>query len=303
MTSWFDFLKASALHSVLIIGGWTAACALLGLLAGFLAYFGLRRIGAWRLGWPHVKWWRALTCAWLVALFGFLAAVGGGLEGIRRSTRDLIESEPIRRELLQPLGRVGATAMAYFYCRIGGSREEAVAFVRNFQDGKRGIPVRAFTDRVHGLADTEAENLSDQTAEYVQSGAGLSKTHPFSRFMKKATGRLYRWFFRGVLEEQVVGFSSSNGLEHFLDTLPGSGKVEAGTAILSYEAAARHIVDHAFIPMLMVWLDGWIYMELLLLAAALLFFASLPVLGFWILRLLEKPRDLKPMPAVNPQEQ
>ena len=302
MTSWFDFLKDAALHTVLTIGGWTVACALTGIVAGFLAHFGLGRMGAWRLEWPHVKWWRVLTCAWLVALFGFLAGVGGGLEGVRRSTRDLLESEPVRRELLLPVGRVGATAMAYFYCRIGNSREEAVAFVRDFKDGKQGIPVQAFTDRVRGLADTGAEDLSDRTAEYVQAGADLSKTHWFSRFMKTATGRVYRWFFHGILEEKVAGFSSSNGLEHFMDTLPGAGAVEASSAVLSYEDAARHIVAHAIIPMVMVWIDGWVYMELLLLAAALLFFASLPVLWFWILRLMEKPRSLKPAPVEIPQE-
>lgn len=302
MTSWFDFLKDAALHTVLTIGGWTVACALIGIVAGFLAHFGLGRMGAWRLEWPHVKVWRVLTCAWLVALSGFLAGVGGGLEGVRRSTRDLLESEPVRRELLLPVGRVGATAMAYFYGRIGNSREEAVAFVRDFKDGKHGIPVRAFSDRVRGLADTGAEDLSDRTAGYVQSGAGLSKTHPIRQLVKKATGRVYRWFFHGVLEEKVVGFSSANGLEHFMDTLPGAGAAEAGTAALSFEDAAGHIVDHALIPMATVWLNGWVYMELLLLAAALLFFASLPVIWFWILRLLEKPRGLRPAPVEIPPE-
>ena len=184
MTSWFDFLKDAALHTVLTIGGWTAAGALLGILAGFLAHFGLGRMGAWRLEWPHVKWWRVLTCAWLVALFGFLTAVGGGLEGVRRSTRDLVESEPVRRELLLPLGRVGATAMAYFYCRIGGSRQEALAFVRDFKDGKQEIPVQAFTGRVNGLAETEAESLSDQTVAYVQSGVDMANRQSVGKFLK-----------------------------------------------------------------------------------------------------------------------
>lgn len=302
MTSWFDFLKASALHTVLTIGGWTAACALLGLLAGFLAYFGLRRIGAWRLGWPHVKWWRALTCAWLAALFGFLAAVGGGLEGCRRSIRDLVESEPVRRELLLPLGRVGATAMAYFYGRIGGSRQEAVAFVRDFRDGKQEIPIQAFSSRVDGLAESEADALSDQTAAYVQSGVGMAKSPSIGRFLKKSTRLVYGWLFQGVLKEKVAGFASSNGLEHFMDTLPAAGSSGGDKAALSFEEAAWHIVDHAIIPVVMVWLNGWVLVEQVLLAAALIFFASLPVIWFWILRLLENPQNVKPNPGQIPQE-
>ena len=72
--------------------------------------------------------------------------------------------------------------------------------------------------------------------------------------------------------------------------MPASGAAGGNAATLSFEEAARHIVNHGFIPMIMVWLNGWVLMEQLLLAAALLFFASLPVLWFWILRLLEKPR-------------
>ena len=303
MTSWFDFLKATALHTVLTIGGWTAACALLGTLAGFLAYFGLRRLGAWRLGWPHVKWWRVLTCAWLTILFGFLAAVGGGLEGARRSLQDLVESEPVRRELLLPVGRVGANAMAYFYGRIGGSRQEAAAFVRDFRDGKQEIPVQAFTGRVNGLAESEAEALSDQTVTYVQSGVSLMKSPSVGKFLKKSTRAVYRWLFRGILQEKVSGIAASNGLEHFMDTLPAAGSSGGDQAAFSFEEAARHIVDHALIPVILVWLNGWVLVEQLLLAAALLFFASLPMIWFRILRLMEKPRDVKPAPVEIQQEQ
>jgi hypothetical protein len=290
MTSWFDFLKDTALHTTLTISLWTVAGALAGILAGFLAHFGLGRIGAWRLEWPHVKWWRALTCAWLVVLFGFLAAVGGGLEGARRSIRDLVKSEPVRRELLLPLGRVGATAMAYFYCRIGSSREEAAAFVREFRDGKQEIPVAAFAGRVNGLAESEAESLSDQTVAYVQSGVDLAKGGSAGKLLKKSTRAVYRWLFQGVLEEKVAGLASSNGLEQFLEAMPASGAAGGDAATLSFEEAARHIVDHGFIPMIMVWIGGWVVMEQLLLGLALLFFALLPVGWFWILRLLEKPR-------------
>jgi hypothetical protein len=288
-TSWFDFLKTAVFHSVLTIGLWTIGSAVVGSIAGFLVHLGLGRMGAWRLGWPHVKWWRVLTCIWLVLLFGFLSAIGGGLEGTRRAVRYLVESEPVRRVLLLPLGRLGAVTMAYAHCRMDGSRAEAAAFVRDFRDGKSEIPVQAFLIRMHGLADTEAEALSNRTQSFVESRLELAPTHWIGRSLKRTTGTVYRWLFRRILEDNVVGIGTSNGLEHFLDTLPESGASGGNPATLSFEEAAWHIVDHGFIPMIRVWLDGWIIMEQLLLGVGLLFFALLPVALFWILRLIEKP--------------
>ena len=264
---------ASAGHVLL----WGVLGALGGLALGVAAALVFSRLGAFQLGWKHATWLRVLAALWVVAAGLATGAVMGGCEGTWRGTQRAIADAQLRDgPMLSAAGCVSA-GVAWIDLRLRNAPEEALS---DYLDGKAKLDVPGFYAR---LAKAEAEVVDGLVSTWntqAQARLGLPRSAIVDALLGSGLRLLGEKLVRKALHDTAKDYgvaSAKDGFFAALDETTGEHK----------DLAAR-LLERCVVPLALApvrfFVRGHQLTAALLGGLAIL----LPVLGFWIGRLVER---------------
>lgn len=263
---------ASAAHVLL----WSVLGAIGGLALGGGAALLFSRLGAFRLSWKHATWVRVLAALWIAAAGLASGAVLGGCEGTWRGARRAVADANLREGPLLSAAACVSAGVAWIDLKLRNAPEEALGA---YTEGKAKLDIPAFYGR---LAKAEAEAVDGLVSSWTtqaQARLGLPRSALVDALLGSGLRLVAEKLARKTLHDAAKDYgvaSAKDGFFRALDETTGEHKD------LSARLLDRCVVPLALAPVRFLVRGQQLTAALLGLSAILL-----PVLGFWIGRLVE----------------
>ncbi len=270
-----DTLPSSAGQVLL----WTLLGLAAGLAAGIALAFLYQRLGAFRLEWRHARWMRVLAALWILAAGLATGAVAGGCEGSLRGAQRAVADASFRSGPLLSAANAVSAGVAWIDLKLQGAPESALD---DYVQGRKNLDVPGFYGR---LGKAEADVVDGIVAGWntqAQAKLGLSPSPMVDALLGAALRFVAQRVVRKTLQDKAKDVGVASAQDGFFAALEGGPTSHA-------EVAAR-LVDRCLTPLALApvrfFVRGQQFTALLVGGLATL----LPVLGFWIGRLLERRR-------------
>ncbi|MHB9023593.1 MAG: hypothetical protein ACYC7E_05380 [Armatimonadota bacterium] len=195
--------------------GWTIFGSIAGLLLGLLVFFGIRRLGGYRLELPAAVWLRALVGVLTVIIALVCGGIFGFNEGVLRGVRRVVQEGAITERFVPQVGHSGALLLAGLYnidiLVNANNKQEAQqqleAKFKSFAAGDWELDVHELQRRVDNVPVTAAN---------VALGAILENPSiRIPEIRNTPLGKVQRWLLvaleQGLIPDQAEGFAEEWG--------------------------------------------------------------------------------------------
>lgn len=237
---------------------WGAVGAVLGLVIGLLAFYGLGTAGAYRWGWKHAQWFRAAVCVSMVAVCLVSFAVIGTAQGFYRGCHHFLYKGKIATSVLPAVGDAAASCIAFLYLKTESPSETQATEesdwkrVQAFRNNEWELDVPQLLQGVGSLS----ESITAQAISIIQNDV-------FERWPSWKGGKLesfldtqLRGIVRGIVTIEVrkkidedvkkhLGFKLIQGLE-------AEAAKRGDPRTLGYAELTEFLVEQAIIPALLL---------------------------------------------------
>lgn len=293
-----EILKSQAHVAAGIVTLWFAIGAVLGFLAGLLAFAILLRTGALRLEWRHATWLRALSAAMVLTAGVAFGSSIGGCEGTLRATERVVRESQFRTQALKRAGESVAAALMWTDFALENHltrkeltlRPEQAAAVEAFVKSQGEFDLSGFRDR---MSRTQAEVMDKVTASAaadVRARLGLAAGGVPDRLMVSSLGLVMDYGVRGAVAGNLEKHGLKDGAEGLFRALDEAGKVSGTATAASFPELTEAIIDRSLIPLILTparaLARGPQITSLILMVAVFL----LPAAGFLVGRRWEASR-------------
>ncbi|MBI3268935.1 MAG: hypothetical protein HYZ53_07930 [Planctomycetes bacterium] len=297
----FDELLKSQLHLVLWdIAKWAVLGVFVGGPAGWFAHVLLSRCGAFRLQVARAGWLRALALGWLVMALGALGCVLGGCQGVASGIERAITKSQFRTEVLDPVGNAGAfglVAIDFFLqdVDVATGRNQVLTAeysraLEAFQQGEGEFDVVAFVERLERAEEPLVKAGVTYAKETIRKRFNLAEGTLAETVTTSVLGWTVRHVLRDKLVEELDRFGLGGPVREFFRTLPAAAAATGSPRGVTHAELAGHVVEHGAVPMLVQPIRAVIRGKQLLLGLLVFPAGALPVLCFWLGRVVERRR-------------
>ncbi|MBI3098868.1 MAG: hypothetical protein HYY93_11600 [Planctomycetes bacterium] len=296
---------------------WTGLGSIAGMIAGGVAFWGLRRAGGFGFGWKWAGCLRGLAAVWLVIALGLIGGAVGFLQGALRGVEIIVLNSRFRSEVLDPVGHVGAYGVQWLDGFLASPLEpdaspdkaEAVGEIlaEALERGEAELDVSRFLDRLEN-ADTA---VIDGALKRAESALRERYSIPPGGIVEAVFLALLRDLARSEIRKAVKGpldeYGLTQGLQKFLRTLPDAARENGDPATITYQELSDHVVEYFAVPLIIAPARSFVRSQQLTCGLMIPPAVLLPLLLFWLLRVLERRRarsksGAAPVPEALPVE-
>lgn len=301
----FSFLT-TVISSIVpyLIGGFFA-----GLLLGALLYWAMRRFEWLALRWKHARWLRVLAALWLVLVCGALLCAVAGYQGALRFADDGLRTGPVRRDVLDPAGRICATGFQAFdlYCQNCANQEpgaevkielapEQQAALTDFQDGRIEVNTTQSLKRLSEMEAALAAQIRTTLQTEAQTRFSIQPGGLIDRVVEACLQVIASPDVRRMALKQAG--TPGRSLENCLATLPAAASASGNPDTITHADLSNHFVEQAILPLLLDPVTKFLRVQQIIVLVVLILAVLLPPVAFRIIRYFEGP-EAKPAPAAQ----
>jgi hypothetical protein len=276
-----------------LIGGFSA-----GLLLGGLLYWAMQRYEWLALRWKHARWLRVLAAAWLVLASGALVCIVAGYQGALQFAGDGLRKGPVRKDVLEPAGRICATGFQAFdlYCQNCMNREPGAEVKLELAPEQQTALTDFQNGRIEVNASQSLKRLSEMEAALAAQIRTTLQTEAQTRFSIQPGGLIDK-----IVEACLQSIASvdarkmalnqigtpGRSLQNCLATLPAAAAASGNPDTITHAELSDHFVEHAILPLLLDPVTKFIRAQQSLVLALLALAVLLPPVVFRIIRYFE----------------
>lgn len=273
---------ASAFHVVL----WSLLGAIAGFGVGAVAALLFSRLGAFRLEWRHANWARVLAALWIL-----LAAIGGGAaigscEGTWRGAQRAVADANLRDGPLLSAANCVSAGVAWIDLRLRNAPEESFG---RYVKGEEKLDVPAFYGRLAKAESDVVDGLVSTWNAQAQARLGLPRSALVDALLGAGLRLVAEKLVRKAVHDTAKDVGVASAKDGFFAALDGTTGEHADLS--------RRLLDSCVVPLALtpvrILVRGQQLSAALLGGLALL----LPVLGFWIGRIVERRKNSTKAPA------
>jgi hypothetical protein len=233
-----------------------------GLVLAVVAFWLLKRLGAYRWEWRYAGWFRALTCAAMVVICPILGGVAGVAEGVPRGSERVLRRGPLATDLLPAVGAACADVTLVVHVaartvsagervgwreRLGSKWQLPRRELERFRKGEEELNVTQFIEQL----DRGAAHLSDFTTATLKEEIAARYAGLRGGTGEKLIGFIVPKVMDRLVRRELRDRTEHYGADQFLNVLKADAARQGDPQTISYEQLGATFVEHLVVPALL----------------------------------------------------
>jgi hypothetical protein len=270
---------------------WTIVGAVSGLVVGVVASALTAKMGGFAHDWKHAIWFRIVSVLFIVLGFGALGGLIGLWQGALSGLDEALREGPFQTEVLLRAGRAGASGLTridVFLQEKAGGSAGAQAHWEAFQRGEREWNVVQLLARLDRAESQIVQEATKQAKTELRTRWDIPE-HPW---VESILDVVLAALVKKAVREKAGEALSDQGIDvaPLFTGLPQLAQAQGDPETVTFDELSNHVVDGAVIPAIEGPSKAIVRSQQLMLALGFPIVGLIPVLGFWIGRVISRRR-------------